>query len=265
MKRRMVRSTYPARRTRMKYSPARRSRAATTIARAWRSKRGRLTGRRRVIGQSIWTGNCKSTITAQSNPTAKLTNTLWGEDLTECVLGPGQNQRERGVINCRGFKIDVHMHNTSGSFAQYANFAIVAPKRLVGSTDPLEGTNFFRGNGTLRAIDFNAVGVIPFERYVRSINPDDYTILYHARRILLPNNSAGAFNSQRGSSFWNIRKYIKLNRAITYANPESIRATDGMVGFCYWFGRMDSSDGVTAVAEVTVTERAVMYFKEPKQ
>lgn len=199
--------------------------------------------------------------------TTRATNSLWSQKITDCAQGSEMDQRERGIINCRGFKINFLFYNILPSTPLYVNFAVIAPKRLTsGSPTPVEGANFFRSAGATRASDFTGAGETPFERHVRMINPDDYTILYHKRMTLAPSSaSAGGGNSGGIPSFRAINKYLKLNRAITYANPESTSATDGMVSIAYWFGAVAGSDGVTPVAACTVHERVVMYFKEPKQ
>jgi len=260
----MVSPTYPARKTRMKYSPARRARAATTIQRAYRARKSRVS-RTRQIGSSIWTGNCKSQVTANQDMILRTDNTLWVNDITDLPQGNEMDQRERGIINCRGFKINCLFYNILASTAVFVNFAVIAPKKL--STDtPAQGENFFRANGSNRSTDFAGVGETPFERHIRSINPDDYTILWHKRFMLAPSQAAaGGANMGSLRSIRHIAKYIRLNRAITYERQESIKATDGQVAIAYWFGRAGATDGSTQANTVSVHERVVMYFKEPKQ
>jgi len=264
------RSTYstPVRRVRRRIvTPATprmaRSLAARKIQRLWRSKRART----RQIGSSIWTGTCKSVLTHDVIPTLKNNDTLWGLDLTQCQQGSEMNQRERGIINCRGFKTYMMIRNQNANGAMLANVAMIAPKSTdtVGGDIPT-GTRFFRGNGAVRALDFQGVGVWPFQRFITPINPDDYTIIWHKRRVLAPANAAATSqNHGSRSSIWFLRKYTKLDRAITYLNPESNVATDGRIYLVYWFGREGASVSTNTLLETAVTEKHIMYFKEPKQ
>jgi len=253
------------RRVRSRYSTARRTRAATRIQRAWRKKRSSNRSRAVRIGTSIWTANCKSRVTANQDAVTRTDNTLWGQEITDCTQGSEMDQRERGIINCRGFKIDMSFISIVNNQALYMNFAIIAPKRPP-TTAALSGDSWFRGNGQFRAINFIGSGDSPFTRHTRNINPDEYVILKHWRFILAPSSaSAGAYNLGSRSSVKHIKAYIKLNRAITYEAQESSAATDGMVSLAYWGGRVGSVDGVPQTNAFLVSERVVMYFKEPKQ
>jgi len=253
-------------------SPARKRRrvarsrasAARTIQRAWR-RRKRTPARTRMVGSSIWSGNCKTVLTADQDMTTRTDNTLWGNEITDCNQGSEMNNRERGIINCRGFKLTYFFQNVVANSALFVNFAVVAPKQLPLDTSAVSGTNFFRSAGNFRGLDFLAPGNTPFERHIHAINPDDYHILYHARFILGPAASSNGENAGYKPSFKRVTKYIKMNRAITYQAQEGSSATDGKVSVAYWFGLVGSNEGTTQTATCAVHERAVMYFKEPKQ
>jgi len=235
--------------------------AARNIQRAWRSKRAV----RAHVGESIWNSNCKSTLTHDDFPTTQSTGLLYGLDITQLAQGQEQNQRERGVINCRGFKTQIMFQNLQGSATLYVNIAMIAPK----STDSSGGdipvnARFFRLNGAQRSLDFNQVGVSPFQRHISSINTDDYTVLWHKRRVLCPNSNGTAANVMNTkNSMWLCNKYTKLSRQIRYGAAESSAATDGRVYLVYWCG----VNGFPADPGVTfqISRRCIMYFKEPKQ
>jgi len=253
----------PSPRKRMRMS---RTGAARKIQKAWRAKRRNATPRRtRMIGSSIWRGTCKSTLTADQDATARTDNTQWSQEITDCSQGSEMNQRERGIINCRGFKIDYFFQNLLANSALYVNMAVVAPKQLSTDNNAVQLGQFFRSAGNNRALDFNAPGTVPFERHILGINPDEYHILKHKRFILAAAAaSTGEWGGNR-SSFRHVKMYIKMNRAVTYQAAESASATDGKVGIVYWFGQVGSTDGTTTSAACNVSDRVVMYFKEPKQ
>lgn len=256
------------RRVRSRTSMARRSRAATTIARAWRARRPRASRvrRTRMIGSSIWRGNCKQTITAEVAATTRTDNTLWNQEITDCPQGSEMNQRERGIINCRGFKIDYFFQNVLANSAVFCNFAVLAPKSLSSDSNAVEAGQFFRAAGQNRAQSFNTVGVQPFARHILNINPDEYIILWHKRWILGPAAQANGEQAGMRPSFNWLHKYIKLNRAVTYQAAESQSATDGKVAVAYWFGQVGgTTDTSVQTAAVQVSDRVVMFFKEPKQ
>jgi len=192
------------------------------------------------------------------------TNALNFHDITDINKGTDINARLRGVINCRGFKYHLIFWNKQGITPMYLNVAMVAPKNIL-SANVVTPVAFFRANGNQRATNFATLGDTTFQNHVRCINPDDYTILWHKRTILAPNSyTAAGGNMGSSRAIRTFRGYTKLNRQITYDDPESPNATDGRVGLVYWFGRVGDT-GLPNVNEVETNVKVLMYYKEPRQ
>lgn len=244
---------------------ARRSRAAGTIQRAWRAKRRSTVARRSRIGTPVYgPGNCKSNVAFDLDLTTVLTGTLYKFDCTQSTQGNEINQRERGIINCRGFKFYGHFQNTSGALGLYLNVAMICPKSTnTTGGDAVSDLGFFRANGIVRAQDFGPAQT-PFRAHVLNINPDDYTVLWHKRKLLAPNNgNASTWGSNARNGDYIMTKYTKINRRITYQNPESSAATDGRVWLVFWAGSTAAAETIQPAYARSI--RCIMYFKEPKQ
>jgi len=204
-------------------------------------------------------------VTGQQDYIGRTGNELWNQEVTDVSQGREMDQRERRIINCRGFKCTWFVQNALIGQPIFFNIALLAKKSLTVD-GPIQETNFFRSHSVFRAVDFGAVTMTPFEKYTRAINPDDYTILWR-KRFMLGCSSANSSNNQMGgmSSIKVITKYLKLNRAVTYANQESNSATDGQVSMVYWGSNAISGDGSLKTPTFNIAHRIVMYFKEPKQ
>jgi len=262
-----------ARRTRP-YRTARNIAAARTIQNRYRRYKFRknLTPAQRAAVDSVGEprsgrNQCKSAIITDT-ATANLSlngSTLYTYDLTGIAQGNEQYQRERSIINVSGFKIKIWFRNFQGSTPCWINCAVIAPKSTT-SGDNVSGISFFRNEGgTQRYFDFNGIGATGFQQATRSINNDDYVILWR-KRFMLGQQSPGAvnYNEQSGrSSYRLIERYIPLKRQVRYADAESISATDGRVWLVYWQQNPDS----LAVAglpsgSLLVSQKFVTYFRE---
>jgi len=236
------------------YTTRAKNMAARTIQNRWRARAVRR------IGEPLGAQRCKSVISEELYPVLRNSGTLYGVDCTRCIQGNEANNRERGIIECRGIKIDLYCENNWGAQNNLLNIALVAVK----STDAFKGniptgTNFFRLAGVDRSIDFSSLSLDPFRRHTYSINADDYTVLWHKRRILAGKNSATLSSMRNGSML--LRTYTKIKRQVRYDSGEDAGATDGRIYMVYWFGPATfAADPITA--GLNISYNIEMYFKD---
>lgn len=253
-----------------KYGPMA-ARAGARIARfAYRRWKKRRTGYRpakrrrfspRTIGENVGTSSSKQSIQTRTASTLNRdTRTLYIRQLTNIDQGDGRNLRERGVINCRGFKICFQMRNNLNQ-PLYFNVAILSPK----NSGEVDESNFFRASGSSRGSDFDN-SKIALELHCLPINTDKFTILKHKRYRMNPDPVAqDNFASQTGRSYMTQEWYIKLKRQLRYDSPDASGPTDGPVYFVYWADAWFSVDGSVAVPSAfQIQERHLVYWREPK-
>lgn len=236
--------------------------AARNIQRAWRAKRNPNLPGPRAVGESNSTALCKSKLAENAAPQTRVNGILFSVDLTELSFGQEINQRERGMVNCRGIKFDLNFQNLAGSSACYINVALVCPK-ATNIGDGVSNTAFFRSNGVNRQIDFTT-GLAPFDKHTLNINTDEYIVLWHKKKILGPNSSQSAAECMYNrNSNWYLKRYTKIGRQIRYANPESATATDGRMFLVYWGGTYGQTDETTP-GSFQYCSKIVHYYREPK-
>lgn len=247
------------------------ARAAGKIARfafkKWRARRRggyrsakRARFSRSNIGERIGTSNAKTAIqTRLQAANGRNTRTLYSRNLTSLTFGGNINQRERNVVNCRGFKICMQIRNDN-SEPMYVNVAVVSPKNS-GSVAP---ANFFRSHGPERASDFDNQKT-GMEMNCLGLNTDKFDILRRKRYRLRGNGVAGDFVQDSGSNYIDIDWYIKLKRQLRFDRNEAESPTDGVVYLIYWMDKYFASQGqVPSLNALTVQERYWMFYRETK-
>jgi len=235
--------------------------------RKYRGRRGRLTSRKKprfsttTIGERIGTSSSKVSEQKNTSLATKSTRTQYVQNLCTVSSGTTRSTRERGVINCRGFRICMSAVNDQ-NVPMYLNVAVVHGK----VDETAVGTpNFFRSPETSRAKDFdNTLSSLEF--HCLPINTDKYTILKHKRFILGPETTvAGDFATGVTKNWTNIDWYVKLKRQLRFDDSINTTPVSGNVWLVYWADLWSANSNTTAVATaLRVNERHLMYFHEPK-
>lgn len=222
--------------------------------RAKRSRFGRTN-----IGEPVGTGTSKRSVTLDQGPVNQDTRTLYSYDITDIPPGSNIDQRERRIVNVRGFKICMEIKNT-GSLPLYVNVAVLSPK---GGKGGVNATDFFRSSDTERGRNLDPT-LTSNEYHCLPINSDNYTILKHKRMRLVAGAGGGDTVSLNGYSYTNLNWWIPLKRQIRYESS----GDSPDVGTCYlvyWFDQFGTGSGVLPVTGIATTSRRVVaYFKEPK-
>lgn len=212
------------------------------------------------IGENVGSANTKQ-VTAKVN-TQMLGWTLYTQDMTFIERGTEISQRQRDVVNLRGFKIDMMFRTitqTTGTPLQsdiyFLNVAVIAPHERKPIADfPVE---FFRSRDTSDSRDTNfATTLGSIDLHTLPINTDRWTVLKHQRHKM------PTFQSQIPG--WNktIEMYVPLNRQLTYFGTGA-GTCNTPVYLAYWVCRGFSTSQVDAATPFTdVQFRTTSFYRE---
>lgn len=101
------------------------------------------------IGEPVGTANTKNvSITETLTPTSR---TLYKINVTQIARGSTISDRNRDIINCRGFDLSCYFRNTSTLVDEtlFVNCALIAPKTSLAVTEQ----DFFRSQSSLDTRD----------------------------------------------------------------------------------------------------------------
>lgn len=213
------------------------------------------------IGERVGVSNSKPRIQVRNaNYITRDTRVLYTENLTQTDQGPNRNTRERGIINCRGFRICMAVRNLRAR-PMYFNCAVVSPKNAGVVTE----ANFFRASGTARGSNFDN-SKTSLEFHCLPINTDKFTILKHKRyRLIKGGDNFSQYADFSGRNYMNIDWYIKLKRQLRYDDTTSESPIDGSVYLVYWCDDWDAIGGASSnVGAIATMGRHIMYFRDTK-
>ena len=246
-------------------------RAAGRIARfAYRRWRGRKRKKphhpknaRKRIGKPVGTSTAKSKIIVNTGLASKNTRTQYIIDLSEVPKSDAIDNRVRNIINVRGFKFCMFVHNREDIPLTF-NIAVISPKAQTG----VDTVDFFRGQGAKqRGIDFATFNT-SLEFKCLPINTDKYNILRHKRYTL--GAAGGEVNPQdwkcdRRCTYMEFMWYTKLNRQWQYDSTTDNGPESGRVFLVYWADTWGTDGGAAPIVNAyAVMEKHLLYFKEPK-
>jgi hypothetical protein len=179
--------------------------------------------------------------------------------MTNIPEGNSINQRERQMVNMRGFKICIELRNIRDD-PLYFNLAVIAPK---GATATPVTPDFFRGSTDDRAIDFGTA-LTSNEFHCLPINTDKYVVLLHKRYRLGPSPGATLYTNENSNNFLNIDRYVSLKRQLRWSKDEQ-SAESGRVYVVHWAAAFGASTGTLPAANsYSMSKRYISYWKEPK-
>lgn len=232
-----------------------RKRARVVLIRKRRSARGRGRFSKKAIGEPVGTSNTKNFDNTVEGSIG--TRQPYNMTLVAVAKGTQISQRERDIINCRGFQIffDIRNEGLTANDVLYVNCAVVAPKDSIA----INPVNFFRALSDLdsRSYDFN-LGRTSIELHRLPLNTDTFTILKH-KRFSLTQKGAGIAGFQKTFKWW-----IPLRRQLTYgdANADSCITP---IFFVYWCDKAFNSSGAPAVPNVAVVQiKVTTFFRDTK-
>lgn len=229
--------------------------------RAYKKKRRSSHFSKKLIGENIKSSNSKVYLVKQNNFAARDTRTLYKTNLTTSdVQGDNRNQRERGVVNFRGFRICLALYNAR-TVPIYFNLAVVSPK----NSEDVTTANFFRSSTSERGVDF-ANGRNSLEFHCLPLNSDKFVILRHKRYRISPQGTGtGAFTDHSGRNYKNIDWYVPLKRQLRFDTTADTSPINGTVWLIMWADDYDAIFSSVPVANAYyVMERHLNYFRDTK-
>ncbi len=219
---------------------------------------------RRNIGERIGTGTAKLNTT-----TRQLDRTIDAQELVQfnmTTVSQGQDisQRERALVNCRGFKICMEFRNNTDT-PLYLNCAVISPKEQSVATDL--NTDFFRNhlttlNSNVRSLDFDTASLTAQDRHCFALNSDQFTILRHKRYRLGPVRSGMSYEAGNEKSYLNLNWYVPLKRQLRYNAVGTAALESGGCLFILWADQFDGTNVATNIANFKVNTQT--YFRDPK-
>lgn len=245
-----------------KYYP-RAQKAARKIGRAYRKYRKyRSRFSKAGLGRSPGTATSKrNTPINFTTPVQYDTKTLYTTNLINMPHSGSNdiNTRQRNIVNVRGIKLCMEVQNLQ-EVPIYLNVAVLSNKQGAN----VQTTDFFRGDGVQRAQDFTATTINGLEYHCRPINIDKYHCWWHRRYRLnaLAQTNADAEN---GKTYFNIDKYIKINRQFQFLNNADVIPENNAPQLVWWCSVFMSSDVTPVLTNaIQMTQRGIVYYREPK-
>lgn len=281
--RRPVRPLYTYRRRRLTAVSTPRAKRAIAFATPSPRKRGRrgmarsygtglrskayLFGRQNV-GQRVGEGTSKTAITSSEDLVTRSTYQLNVFDLCQITKGDQVTERERFIVNLRGFKLRMFVKSTHKGAPICFNYALVAgrSKNVVSQNDIFRSTSF---SGRSSGLDTGG----GLSNCFADINTDEYVCLKHKRIFLSESDEddlAGeAYNTKFNKSSWKMMEfYFPLKRQMRFADNAPTSCNE-KVFLIYWIQIIDSpqpnSENPPEEKEAAVvSHQCKAYFKEPK-
>jgi len=230
--------------------------AKRTARRVYRARKRR---RFRAPNPTSGTATAKRTeISNDNGPVARLTKSLNQVNLAAISHSANNtiDERQRNILNLRGVKMCLEVHNTQDD-PLYYNCAVIVPKL----SPSVSATGFFRGNGADRDVTFGT-SLTGLQLHCLPINADKHYVLWHKRYKLNPISNTG-YQAASGKSYMTIKKYLKFKRQVRYSDNADTLPEGGVPYFISWcslYGEA-SGAGVSALAEA---KHFVTYFREPR-
>lgn len=167
------------------------------------------------------------------------------------------NERQRQIVNFRGFKFCATFKNLQAAGILMGNLAILAPKGV--NTAP-STTDFFRSyeNSVSRAKDFGN-GLTANEFHCLPINADKYKVLKHWRFRLAPE---GVRNCGNDKYYKTMQFYYKLNRQLRW---DDLNVCQTPIYIVRWWDNLGTASLAGPTLNVCNTQvRVINYWREPK-
>lgn len=216
---------------------------------------------KRQIGEKVGSGTAKKISTSDTIASITNTRSLQQLSLTSLITeGTLIHNRERKMINLRGFKICMQMNN-KGPLPLHVSVAVISPK----SGNSVTTVDFFRdtSGSNERARNFGtALSGVQYE--CLPINIDKYVVLRHKRYMLTPGGTVSPdFKSESGNSFLSLSWWLPINRQLRY-NDTTGEPEANAIFLVWWCDRHFATAGSGGAADLEILKHTICYFREPK-
>lgn len=250
------------------------ARAARVIGRAYRRHRkNNLAGKARAAVGVTGKTPARASGTLVSNTIVYNTRTLYVEPLIDNVrtASTALAQRDRDIIYLAGISMDLEVSiRPDVAEPVYINIAILKEKdKSKTNWGPIFGSSFttqedfFRADGgDARSTDFDS-SLTALQFHSLSINSDLWHIFSHKRYRLNP-PTATNFTSERGSSFMNVRRYVKIGKKIKFSDINRTYPETGQIFAVYWADRFGRNAAAQPTATWQMSERIRIHWRDVK-
>ncbi|AXH77887.1 MAG: capsid protein [Tethyvirus abatis] len=212
------------------------------------------------IGDRVGSSTAKSCSINRIGFNNEDTRKLYQFQLWNIVKGQAIDNRERDIVNLRGYRFNCEFVNRFNTAPLQGHICVLVPKAL---TPTISTTDFFRAHKDSRAEDFN-VGRTSIEFMKWPVNTDKYHILMHHRFTLAPSNASEPYNTMGPKNWYSYSRYLPIKRQIRYDGSSNADNTMN-ISLCYWFDYFGQTAGATsAVNAVGIGHDVTAYFREPK-
>lgn len=215
------------------------------------------------VGQVVGTGTTKKSQTHLKEGENMITGSLTQYEITDIPAGPQINERERLILNLRGFKIKMYFQATA-DVPVVINWAILAGrgKNIISKED------IHRTVGTTRsgALDVTSAG---FLNAFADINVDEYVVFKHKRFVLsesVVSDTLGPFNTEQVRSSWKMKEfYWPLKRQMRFENQNTSSCVE-KIFLVAWVSDPSEAGSVNNQPRTLAkwSQQVVAYYKEPK-
>jgi len=233
-------------------------------------KRGRTKARARArwqVGDRVGSSSAKHD--GLQETAVLLTTRTKSDGLRLLALPKGTDNadmstRLTNVVNFRGLKLCMTVRNNLDASYQgnlFFNWAIISPKQQDNEIASISNSEFFRGAGDTRYVDFTPTNITALDAHCSAINTDKYVVHRHMRYRIKPASST------EGQSIY-INEWIKVGRQIRYNAVGSGVVLDYPEGrdmwFVYWCALEGEAAGVGISSAIGLDYKFIRYFREPK-
>jgi hypothetical protein len=182
--------------------------------------------------------------------------TQYKYNVTNIPQGTAPSQRSRDIVYMRGFKICGYWKNTISDRKIFLNWAVLRPKFQTG----VDKINFFRSNGSERAVDFDEPANTFMDYHCRPLNADKYYIKAHKRLVI---DCSDAGRQQNGNDEQRVMQYVPINEEIQYTNVEGNETCTTPWFFVWWCDKELQAGGTDPVEATICDLRLISYFRNP--
>jgi len=216
--------------------------------------------------------DCKSTLIFSSAGTTNLsTKTINSVLLTNIVEGENRNNRERGVIHIKGFRLRMTFRNRDNQ-PLWVNVAIVNPKNAFPSNslpddNLLTVSKFFKVLGAPDRTDGANNLQTGLEWGTLPIATDEMNVIWHARFKLgiKFNDAAQDFTTGAGGpNYRTLNRYMKCPKKISY-NTSAGDSCDQPFYLIVYCSRFEEGAGSPIGNSLAYTQHIVTYFRDPNR
>lgn len=248
------------RKRRRSYGGGRLRKRARYSRRAPTRRRRHVYIKRRRIGYRVGHGTSKRFLCANFQNVEE-TRTVYRIDLTAITKGDGIDQRERDMVNLRGFHVCLSYRNVT-SEPVVINVAIVHDRREAdGGAQPIAEEDFFRGSGTQRAIDFGEQ-LTGQQMNCLKMNSDRFIILKRKKLLVanVPPATPGGYYNGVSKNWKEYKMWMPLKRQLRYEDGNC----QTPLALIWWMDGPFTPANTVAISGIETFAHVVTYFKEPK-